>query len=109
MTGVSWRPPPPHRLAQRCAGRSLGGGGRALGVPARRWGGVPAERLGGRRRPVKVTDSRERRPGELSSGGHRPGRRRRTNEDDSRVRVNIPTCATHRLENKNASVQVLLF
>ena len=70
---------------------------------------MPAERLGGRRRPVKVTDSRERRPGELSSGGHRPGRRRRTNEDDSRVRVNIPTCATHRLENKNASVQVLLF
>ena len=51
MTGVSWRPPPPlHRLAQRCAGRSLGGGGRpgaggagqALGG-----GGVPAERLGG--------------------------------------------------------------
>ena len=42
MTGVSWRPPPLPRtgwLGQRCAGRSLGGGGRALGVPAGRWGG----------------------------------------------------------------------
>ena len=39
------------------AGRALEGAGRALG--------------GGRRRPVKVTDSRERRPGEPSSGGHR--------------------------------------
>ena len=68
-----------------CAGRALGGAGRALG---------------GRRRPVKVTDSRERRPGEPSSGGHRPGgRRRRPNEDEWRARVNIPTCATHRLEN----------
>ena len=67
------------------AGRALGGAGRALG---------------GRRRPVKVTDSRERRPGEPSSGGHRPGgRRRRANEDKWRVRVNIPTCATHHLEN----------
>ena len=79
MTGVSWRPSPRTGwLGQRCAGRSLGGGGgRALGVPAERLGG------GGRRRPVKVTDSRERRPGEPSSGDHRPGgRRRRANEDE---------------------------
>ena len=33
---------------------------------------MPAERLGGRRRPVKVTDSRERRPaatGRVADGG----------------------------------------
>ena len=88
MTGVSWRPP--HRLAG--PGQSLGGGaaGRWGGVPAGRWGGGAGRALGGagralggRRRPVKVTDSRERRPGEPSSGGHRPGgRRRRANEDE---------------------------
>ena len=88
MTGVSWRPP--HRLAG--PGQSLGGGrpgagggaGRALGGggAGRALGGA-GRALGGRRRPVKVTDSRERRPGEPSSGGHRPGgRRRRANEDE---------------------------
>ena len=82
MTGVSWRPPPPapagwgRPVARGAAGRWGGGGaGRALGGDGRA--------LGGRRRPVKVTDSRERRPGEPSSGGHRPGgRRRRANEDE---------------------------
>ena len=86
MTGVSWRPPPPRTgwLGQRCAGRSLGGGGRpsVWGGAAERLGGEAAERMGGRR-PVKVTDSRERWPGGPSSGGHRPGgKRRRANEDD---------------------------
>ena len=47
MTGVSWRPPPPWRRPV-----ARGGGGRALGVPAGRWGcrpgaGGEAERLGG--------------------------------------------------------------
>ena len=91
--GVSWPPPPPALAgwARPVAGGG-GGAGRALGGAGRA--------LGGRRRPVKVTDSRERRPGEPSSGGHRPGgRRRRANEDEWRARVNIPTCATHRLEN----------
>ena len=69
MTGVSWRPPPWRRPVAR--------GGRALGVPAGRWGGGGRALGGGRRRPVKVTDSRERRPGEPSSGRHRPGGRRR--------------------------------
>ena len=48
MTGVSWSPPPPAPAGpalRRPVAR--GGGDRALGVPARRWGGVPAERLGG--------------------------------------------------------------
>ena len=66
MTGVSWSPPAPAGWARPVA----------RGEAAGRWGGggVPAERLGGgRRRPVKVTDSRERRPG---------GRRRRANEDE---------------------------
>ena len=67
MTGVSWRPPWRRPGAR---GEGAGGAGRALG-------GGAAERLGGRRRPVKVTDSRERRPGEPSSGRHRPGGRRR--------------------------------
>ena len=66
--GCPGAPPPPHRLAG--PGRSLGGG---------RWGGGgrPGARGagralgGGRRRPVKVTDSRERRQGEPSSGGYR--------------------------------------
>ena len=72
MAGVSWRPPPPAPA------------GWASAAPAGRWGGgVPGERWGGgSRRPVKVTNSRERRPGEPSSGGHRPGRRRRANEDE---------------------------
>ena len=73
---MPWRrcpdaPPPPRTgwLGQRCAGRSLegalgGGGGRALG--GRRPKGW------GRRRPVKVTDSRERWPGGPSSGSHAP-------------------------------------
>ena len=79
MTGVSWRPPP-HRLAGP-AGRW--GGGALGGRPGAGGGGVPAECLGGRRRPVKVTDSLERRPGEPLSGGHRPGGRRRwANEDE---------------------------
>ena len=81
MTGVSWRPPS-YQLAR--PGRSLGGGA------AGRWGrsagralGGAGRALGGRRRPVKVTDSRERRPGEPSSGGHQPGGRRRpANEDE---------------------------
>ena len=92
MTGVSWRPPPPPRtgwLGQRCAGRSLGGlpagrwegagrgAGGGGGVPAERWGGGGGRALGGRRRPVKVTDSWERRPGEPSSGR---GRRRWAND-----------------------------
>ena len=48
-------------VARGAAGRWGGGGaGRALGGAGRV--------LGGRRRPVKVTDSRERRPGEPSSG-----------------------------------------
>ena len=80
MTGVSWRPPPRTGwLGQRCAGRSLGGG-----VPAERLGvRRPSGWGGGRRRPVKVTDSRERWSGGPSSGGYRPGgTRRRANEDD---------------------------
>ena len=79
MTGVSWRSPAPAGWARPVArGGGAGGGGtdRALGGAGRALGG-------GRRRPVKVTDSRERRPGEPSSGGHRPGgRRRRANEDE---------------------------
>ena len=70
MTGVSWRPPG--------AGRSLGGGGRPGAEGAgRALGGGGGRALGGRRRPVKVTDSRERRPREPSSGCHRPDGRRR--------------------------------
>ena len=46
MTGVSWRPPPRTGwLGQRCAGRSLEGGGGA----GRAFGGEAAERLGVRR------------------------------------------------------------
>ena len=77
MTGVSWRPPRTGWLGQRCAGRSLEG---ALGGTGRALGGEAVERMGGggradgeRRRPVKVTDSRERWPGGPSSGGYRPG------------------------------------
>ena len=61
MTGVSWRPPPPPPApdgwaSAAPAGRWRGGagGGRPTGLGVRRpsgWGG-------GRRRPVKVTDSR---------------------------------------------------
>ena len=70
MTGVSWRPPPWRRpVARGAAGRWGGGAGQALG-------GGGGRALGGRRRPVKVTDSRERRPGEPSSGRHRAGGRR---------------------------------
>ena len=44
MTGVSCAPPPRTGwLGQRCAGRSLGGGGRPSA-----WGGEAAERMGGR-------------------------------------------------------------
>ena len=110
MTGVSWRPPRTVWLGQRCAGRSLGGGGggRALGVPAGRWGGE-AERLGGggARSRSRIAGSGGRaslRPaatGRVDGGGPM-----KTNEGPG---VNIPTCATHRLENENASVQVLLF
>ena len=82
MMGVSWRPPPPPAPAGWVRPVAGGGGGRALGGGAGQALGGAGRALGGRR-PVKVTDSRERRPGEPSSGGHRPGgRRRRANEDE---------------------------
>ena len=64
-------PPPPQRLTGPALRRPVvgGGGGRALEV--RRPSGW------GRRRPVKVADIRERWPGGPSSGGYRPGGRRR--------------------------------
>ena len=80
--GVLAPPPAPAGPALRRPVARGGAAGRWGCRPGAGGGGVPAERLGGRRRPVKVTDSRERRPGEPSSGGHRPGRRRRTNEDE---------------------------
>ena len=78
MTGMSWRPPAPADWASAApAGHWRGRGCRPS---AWGWGGRAD---GGRRRPVKVTDSRERWPGGPSSGGYRPGgRRRRANEDD---------------------------
>ena len=70
MTGVSC--PPRRRPVARGGGRpGAGGAGRALG------GGGGRALGGGRRRPVKVTDSPERRPGEPSFGRHRPGGKRR--------------------------------
>ena len=66
MTGVSWRPPPPHRLAGPALRRPVAGGGAGGGGGCRpsTWGwGGRADGGGGKRHPVKVTDSRERWPG----------------------------------------------
>ena len=69
MTGVSWRPPPsaPAGWARPVATGRPGAGGGGCRPGAR--GAGRALGGGGRRRPVKVTNSRERRPGEPSSGG----------------------------------------
>ena len=79
MTGVSWRPPPaPAGWASRSLEGALGGGGAAERLGVRRpsgWGG------GGALSRSRIAGSGDRAG--HSSGGYRPGgRRRRANEDD---------------------------